>query len=328
MSAYGLTLKQLRDAMEARGNEALDVYNNLGGASGIASKLKTNTEKGINNTRSEIESRENAFGKNFIPPKKPKTFLELALAAVEDLTLKILIGCAIISLLLAGFNTYMHTRDTSNTNTYQCSPKTNITLYQATPTASTDPTSSTKVVETTTPAPTLNPEANKEPWLVTYAEFIEGGMIVAAILLVILVTAGNDYAKEKQFRGLQDQLSAEQKASVIRSGESLEISVAELVVGDICQVKYGDLLPADGVLIQSNDLKVDESSLTGESDHVKKGIDVDPALLGGTHIMEGSGRMIVTAVGVNSQSGIIFMLLGAGADQDLEENKNSNSKGK
>ena len=42
------------------------------------------------------------------------------------------------------------------------------------------------------------------------------------------------------------------------------------------QVKYGDLLPADGIIMQSNDLKVDESSLTGESDHVKKGLDVDP----------------------------------------------------
>ena len=43
----------------------------------------------------------------------------------------------------------------------------------------------------------------------------------------------------------------------------------------------GDLLPADGVIIQSNDLKVDESSLTGESDHVKKGEVVDPMLLSG-----------------------------------------------
>lgn len=47
-------------------------------------------------------------------------------------------------------------------------------------------------------------------------------------------------------------------------------------------MKYGDLLPADGILIQSNDLKVDESSLTGESDHVKKGESTDPMLLSGT----------------------------------------------
>lgn len=43
----------------------------------------------------------------------------------------------------------------------------------------------------------------------------------------------------------------------------------------------GDLLPADGVLIQGNDLKIDESSLTGESDHVKKSMEKDPMLLSG-----------------------------------------------
>lgn len=46
-------------------------------------------------------------------------------------------------------------------------------------------------------------------------------------------------------------------------------------------VCLGDLLPADGVLIQGNDLKIDESSLTGESDHVKKNQEKDPMLLSG-----------------------------------------------
>ena len=88
------------------------------------------------------------------------------------------------------------------------------------------------------------------------------------------------------------------------------------------QVKYGDLLPADGVVIQSNDLKIDESSLTGESDQVKKGADCDPMVLSGTHVMEGSGKVVVTAVGINSQAGIIFALLGAVEEQaDKEEKK-------
>ncbi|NWV27584.1 AT2B1 ATPase, partial [Origma solitaria] len=81
----------------------------------------------------------------------------------------------------------------------------------------------------------------------------------------------------------------------------------------------GDLLPADGVLIQGNDLKIDESALTGESDHVRKSLDKDPLLLSGTHVMEGSGRMVVTAVGVNSQSGIIFTLLGATGDDEEDK---------
>lgn len=47
----------------------------------------------------------------------------------------------------------------------------------------------------------------------------------------------------------------------------------------------GDLLPADGVLIQGNDLKIDESSLTGESDHVKKTLDKDPMMLSGDALL-------------------------------------------
>lgn len=87
----------------------------------------------------------------------------------------------------------------------------------------------------------------------------------------------------------------------------------------------GDLLPADGIVLQSNDLKVDESSLTGESDHVRKGESYDPMLLSGTHVMEGSGRMLVTAVGVNSQAGIIFALLGASEEDKTKKKKDKPS---
>lgn len=194
---------------------------------------------------------------------------------------------------------------------------------------------------------------------------------------VVLVTAFNDWSKERQFRGLQSRIEQEQRFTVVRHGRQAQVPVAELVVGDVAQVKYGechgrrggrrgrrqprrrggwarrgdavslvgDLLPADGVLIQGNDLKIDESALTGESDHVRKSVDKDPMLLSGeagerpaafggpgspaatppsppragTHVMEGSGKMVVTAVGVNSQSGIIFTLLGAGGEEEEEK---------
>ncbi|XP_032827422.1 plasma membrane calcium-transporting ATPase 2-like isoform X1 [Petromyzon marinus] len=153
------------------------------------------------------------------------------------------------------------------------------------------------------------------------AGWIEGAAILLSVACVVLVTAFNDWSKERQFRGLQNRIEQEQKFSVIRGGQLLQVPVAAIVVGDIAQVKYGDLLPADGVLIQSNDLKVDESSLTGESDQVRKAIDRDPNLLSGTHVMEGSGKMVVTAVGVNSQTGIIFTLLGAGDVEEEEERR-------
>ncbi|CAG0885916.1 unnamed protein product, partial [Darwinula stevensoni] len=154
-----------------------------------------------------------------------------------------------------------------------------------------------------------------------HAGWIEGVAIFVTVVIVVFVTAGNDYTKERQFRGLQSRIEGEHKFAVIRGGSVEQINVGEIVVGDICQVKYGDLLPADGIVIQSNDLKVDESSLTGESDQVKKGEKIDPMVLSGTHIMEGSGKILVTAVGINSQAGIIFTLLGAAMDEQQKQAK-------
>lgn len=145
--------------------------------------------------------------------------------------------------------------------------------------------------------------------------WIEGVAILVSVAVVVLVTAFNDYTKERQFRSLQNRIDCEQVFPVVRDGAIVNILVADIVVGDICQVRYGDVIPADGVLIQSNDLKLDESSLTGESDYVKKAPTTDPMLLSGTNVMEGSGKMVVTAVGVNSQAGIIFTLLGAVAEK-------------
>ncbi|KAJ4937454.1 hypothetical protein JOQ06_002089 [Pogonophryne albipinna] len=148
---------------------------------------------------------------------------------------------------------------------------------------------------------------------------VAGGVVEDSEAEAGWIEAFNDWSKEKQFRGLQSRIDQEQKFTVVRAGHVIQILVSEIVVGDIVQVKYGDLLPTDGVLIQVNDLKIDESSLTGESDHVKKSVDNDPMLRSGTHVMEGSGKMLVTAVGVNSQTGIIFALLVAGEEDDSDD---------
>ena len=71
------------------------------------------------------------------------------------------------------------------------------------------------------------------------AGWIEGTAIMAAVIAVVFVTAFNDWRKERQFRGLQAQIESEQRLSVIRNGEVVQILIKEIVVGDICQVKYG-----------------------------------------------------------------------------------------
>ena len=71
------------------------------------------------------------------------------------------------------------------------------------------------------------------------AGWIEGAAILLSVICVVLVTAFNDWSKEKQFRGLQSRIEQEQKFTVVRGGQVIQIPVAEIVVGDIAQVKYG-----------------------------------------------------------------------------------------
>ncbi|XP_066504926.1 plasma membrane calcium-transporting ATPase 4 isoform X2 [Hoplias malabaricus] len=286
---FNCTLKELRSLMELRGPEGLQrIQECYGDVQGLCSRLKSSTTEGLSGHADDIARRKEEFGKNFIPPKKPKTFLQLVWEALQDVTLIILEVAAIISLGLS----FYRPPETERENCGRA-------------------------------AGGVEDEGEAE------AGWIEGAAILLSVICVVLVTAFNDWSKEKQFRGLQSRIEQEQKFTVIRGGQVIQIPVTEIVVGDIAQVKYGDLLPADGVLIQCNDLKIDESSLTGESDHVKKTLDKDAMLLSGTHVMEGSGRMLVTAVGVNSQTGIIFTLLGGGdEDCDNEEEKEEKEKRK
>lgn len=71
------------------------------------------------------------------------------------------------------------------------------------------------------------------------AGWIEGAAILLSVVCVVLVTAFNDWSKEKQFRGLQSRIEQEQKFQVVRGSQVIQLPVADIVVGDIAQVKYG-----------------------------------------------------------------------------------------
>nr|XP_057911649.1 plasma membrane calcium-transporting ATPase 1-like isoform X5 [Doryrhamphus excisus] len=284
---FGVTLMDLRGLMELRSGEAVNkIRDSYGDVQGICRRLKTSPIEGLSGNPVDLEKRHTSFGKNFIPPKKAKTFLQLVWEALQDVTLIILEIAAIISLGLSFYHL-------PGGDSEACG--------QA--------------------AGGVEDEGEAQ------AGWIEGAAILFSVIIVVLVTAFNDWSKEKQFRGLQSRIEQEQKFTVIRKGQVIQIPVAEIVVGDIAQIKYGDLLPADGILIQGNDLKIDESSLTGESDQVRKSLEKDPMLLSGTHVMEGSGRMVVSAVGLNSQTGIIFTLLGAGENEEEKKVKKSKKQG-
>jgi len=137
--------------------------------------------------------------------------------------------------------------------------------------------------------------------------WIDGTAILVAVLIVVLVTAGNDFNKEKKFRKL-NSIRNERNVSVIRSGRVCSVSVYDLVVGDVVKLETGDTIPADGIYLNGQGLSVDESSMTGESDSKRKS-NTEPFLLSGCQVLEGSANMIVVAVGMHSQWGKLKLLL-------------------
>ncbi|KAK5958731.1 plasma membrane calcium [Knufia fluminis] len=154
-------------------------------------------------------------------------------------------------------------------------------------------------------------------------EWVEGVAIIVAILVVTLVGALNDYQKERQFVKLNKK-KEERMVKVVRSGKSQEISVYDILVGDVVHLEPGDLIPVDGICIDGHNLRCDESSATGESDIIRKqpGDEVyraiqdnqatkklDPFILSGGKVSEGVGTFLATSTGVNSSYGKILMSL-------------------
>jgi Ca2+-transporting ATPase len=176
-------------------------------------------------------------------------------------------------------------------------------------------------------------------------DWIEGCAICVSIAVVVLVGAINDWQKERAFVKLNAKKEA-REVKVIRSGKSFNISVYDILVGDVLHMEPGDLIPADGIFISGHSVKCDESSATGESDQMKKtnaeqvlrllerghndAKDLDPFIISGSKVLEGVGTckfnssqprsatksiVLITSVGVNSSYGRILMAM----RQDMEQ---------
>jgi Ca2+-transporting ATPase len=154
-------------------------------------------------------------------------------------------------------------------------------------------------------------------------EWVEGVAIMVAIIIVVVVGAANDWQKERQFVKLNKK-KEDRVVKAIRSGKIREISVYDILVGDVVNLEPGDMVPVDGILIQGHGIKCDESSATGESDLLKKttGDDafraiengenlkkIDPFILSGAKISEGVGTFLVTGTGIHSTYGKTLMSL-------------------
>jgi Ca2+-transporting ATPase len=143
----------------------------------------------------------------------------------------------------------------------------------------------------------------------------------AVTIMVIVVLNGvlgfvQEWKAERAIEALQRMLAHHCK--VVRDGQGQTIDAKDLVPGDIVLLEIGDRIPGDLRLVQALDLKVDESSLTGESESVNKGIapvDIDTPLAErtsvgwmGTAVTNGRARGVVTATGMATEFGRIARL--------------------
>mmetsp|Transcript_8941 Transcript_8941/g.29390 ORF Transcript_8941/g.29390 Transcript_8941/m.29390 type:complete len:1038 (+) Transcript_8941:510-3623(+) len=135
----------------------------------------------------------------------------------------------------------------------------------------------------------------------------DGVAIWVAVIVVSVFGAVNDYQKNNQFRSLnsaKDQIDVK----VIRGGEEMLIASTDILVGDLMVVDTGDKFCADGIYVRGFDMVVDEASLTGESEPIKKG-ESEQFCRSGTQVTEGSGVVLIVAVGEHSEWGHTLALV-------------------
>jgi Ca2+-transporting ATPase len=147
----------------------------------------------------------------------------------------------------------------------------------------------------------------------------EGVMLLSFVIVIIGITIYQERKTERALEALRNLSSP--RALVIRDGIQRRIPGREVVTGDSVVLSEGDRVPADGVLLISNNVTVDESLLTGESVPVRKraggagalrgrpGGDDLPSVYSGTLIVQGQGLALIQATGTATEMGKIGSVL-------------------
>ncbi|MDH6363444.1 magnesium-transporting ATPase (P-type) [Enterococcus sp. PF1-24] len=170
-----------------------------------------------------------------------------------------------------------------------------------------------------------------------HGDYFEGILIIAIVLINSLLAIIQEGNAEKSLQALQQM--NKQRAVVKRAGQVVEIDAEEVVPGDILVLETGMSVVADGRLIQNSQLRVDEASLTGESEAIEKTVDfvgeADTPLgdrrnmvYKGTTILNGRGQVFVTATGMATEMGKIAELLNRETNDKTPLQKRLNQLGK
>ena len=134
----------------------------------------------------------------------------------------------------------------------------------------------------------------------TKTAWMEGCGIIGTVVVIILSSALSDFFRDREFYKMQNRIENSRTCTVIRSGKEVNLCCKDIKVGDLCVLKVGVIVPADGVITQSNELVTNDSILNAGPSVVKG--DEDPLVFAGSYVREGSGRFLVTAVGKYGQA--------------------------
>ena len=156
---------------------------------------------------------------------------------------------------------------------------------------------------------------------------VEGLAVMVAVALATGVSFLSEYRSDREFEALNTRKDAI-RATVLRGGEVGELPLDDLVVGDLVVLGAGDEVPADGRVVRADDLLVDQSLMTGESEPAAKdaAADADEAaapdrpgcVYRGTQVVGGAGRMLVTNVGDDTMLGQIARRLSGDSPADAD----------
>jgi P-type Ca2+ transporter type 2C len=147
-----------------------------------------------------------------------------------------------------------------------------------------------------------------------FSKFLEASVMVFVVFAYIFIELINKARTDRTLKQLK--ALAQPTISVIRDRNKSEITSSELIVGDLIVLSSGVRVPADGRIIESKGLVVDESALTGESNPVRKDAESEVpeeapltertnSVFSGTVVFDGEGIVLVTAVGEKSEFGKI-----------------------
>ena len=167
---------------------------------------------------------------------------------------------------------------------------------------------------------------------------LESAVVIAVVILLNAILGTVQHLKaEKSIMALKALSSP--KSKVIRNGQTLVIPSEDVVVGDVMIIEAGDFISADGRILTSSSLKIDESALTGESVSAEKDIlpiekgnlspgDQRNMVFAGTHVTYGRGTAVITAVGELTEIGKIATLLKNAKEKETPLQRSLNDFGK